>query len=81
MEEKHLKNVSRNTIWMEGKMKIQFDSKLKYQQEGMNSSVEKCRGIDLMRVIFLDNGVKDAEVEINAIQILKQSGADDVEHV
>jgi len=33
---------------------------------------------DLMRVVFRDNGFKDAEVKTNAIQILKQSGIDDV---
>jgi len=33
---------------------------------------------DLMRVVFRDNGFKDAEVKTNAIQILKQQGIDDV---
>ncbi len=33
---------------------------------------------DLMRVVFKDNGFKDAEVKTNAIQILKQFGIDDV---
>jgi len=36
---------------------------------------------DLMRVAFRDNGFKDAEVKTNAIQILKQSGVDDVKSV
>ena len=33
---------------------------------------------NLMRVVFRDNGFKNAEVKTNAIQILKQSGIDDV---
>ena len=39
---------------------------------------EKYESDDLMRVVFRDNGFKDAEVKTNAIQILKQSGIDDV---
>ncbi len=39
---------------------------------------EKYDADDLMRVVFRDNGFKDAEVKTNAIQILKQSGIDDV---
>jgi adenine-specific DNA-methyltransferase len=31
-----------------------------------------------MRVVFRDNGFKDAEVKTNAIQILKQYGVGDV---
>lgn len=62
-------------------MKIQFGSNLKCQQEDINSSIEKHRGNDLMRVIFLDNGTKDTEVEIDATQTLKQSATDDVKHV
>lgn len=39
---------------------------------------EKYGADDLMRVVFRDNGFKDAEVKTNAIQILKQFGIDDV---
>ena len=39
---------------------------------------EKYEADDLMRVVFRDNGFKDAEVKTNAIQILKQHGIDDV---
>jgi len=39
---------------------------------------EKYESDDLMRVVFRDNGFKDAEVKTNAIQILKQFGIDDV---
>jgi len=39
---------------------------------------EQYEADDLMRVVFRDNGFKDAEVKTNAIQILKQSGIDDV---
>ncbi len=39
---------------------------------------EQYESDDLMRVVFRDNGFKDAEVKTNAIQILKQSGIDDV---
>ena len=39
---------------------------------------EKYEAEDLMRVVFRDNGFKDAEVKTNAIQILKQFGIDDV---
>ncbi len=59
---------------MEGKMKIQFDSNLKYQQEGMNSSIEKRRGIDLVRVVFTDNDFKNVEVNTNTLHILKLNG-------
>ena len=33
---------------------------------------------DSMRVVFQDNGFKDADAKTNAIQILKQFGIDDV---
>ena len=39
---------------------------------------EKYESDDLMRVVFRDNGFKDAEVKTNAIQILKQGGIDDI---
>ena len=39
---------------------------------------KKYESDDLMRVVFGDNGFKDTEVKTNAIQILKQSGIDDV---
>ena len=39
---------------------------------------EQYEANDLMRVVFRDNGFKDAEVKTNAIQILKQHGIDDV---
>ncbi|MDY0314111.1 MAG: site-specific DNA-methyltransferase [Bacteroidales bacterium] len=42
---------------------------------------EKYQADDLMRVVFRDNGFKDAEVKTNAIQILKQFGIDDVKSV
>ena len=42
---------------------------------------EQYQSDDLMRVVFQDNGFKDAEVKTNAIQILKQFGIDDVKSV
>lgn len=42
---------------------------------------EEYQADDLMRVVFRDNGFKDAEVKTNAIQILKQFGIDDVKSV
>jgi len=39
---------------------------------------EKYEADDLIRVVFRDNGFKNAEVKTNAIQILKQHGIDDV---
>jgi len=42
---------------------------------------EQYEADDLMRVVFRDNGFKDAEVKTNAIQILKQFGIDDVKSV
>ena len=39
---------------------------------------EKYGPDDMMRVVFRDNGFKDAEVKTNAIQILKQYGVGDV---
>jgi len=46
--------------------------------EAIAALKEKYESDDLMRVVFRDNGFKDAEVKTNAIQILKQSGIDDV---
>jgi adenine-specific DNA-methyltransferase len=46
--------------------------------EAIATLKEKYDADDLMRVVFRDNGFKDAEVKTNAIQILKQSGIDDV---
>jgi len=42
---------------------------------------EQYEADDLMRVVFRDNGFKDAEVKTNAIQILKQHGIDDVKSI
>lgn len=42
---------------------------------------EEYQADDLMRVVFRDNGFKDAEVKTNAIQILKQYGIEDVKSV
>jgi adenine-specific DNA-methyltransferase len=39
---------------------------------------EKYGSDDMMRVVFRDNGFKDAEVKTNAMQILKQYGVGDV---
>jgi adenine-specific DNA-methyltransferase len=46
--------------------------------EAIAALKEKYESDDLMRVVFRDNGFKNAEVKTNAIQILKQSGIDDV---
>jgi len=46
--------------------------------EAIAALKEKYGSDDLMRVVFRDNGFKDAEVKTNAIQILKQFGIDDV---
>jgi adenine-specific DNA-methyltransferase len=40
--------------------------------------MEKFIIADMMRVVFGDNGFKDAEVKTSAIQILKQYGLEDV---
>ena len=42
---------------------------------------EKYDTDNLMRVVFRDNGFKDAEVKTNAMQILKQVGIEDVKSV
>jgi len=55
-------------------MKIQFDPNLEYQQEAM----VEYKSNNPARVVFGNNEFKDAEVKTNAIQILKQSGIDDV---
>jgi len=49
--------------------------------EAIGKLKEKYQADDLMRVVFRDNGFKDAEVKTNAIQILKQYGIDDVKSV
>lgn len=60
-------------------MKIQFDPNLECQQEAVPKLKEQYESDDLMKVVFGDNGFKDAELKTKAVQILKQSGIDDVE--